>query len=79
MTELEKMQRARMYMTKLSQGINPLTEEILDDDTVFNNVKFARCFFYISDILSKVIENGGEIGKKAKQPLTLIIHLAKLK
>lgn len=66
MTELEKMQRAKMYVTKLSEGIHPITGEILDNDTVLNDVRFARCFFYISNILGKVIDNGGEIGKKTR-------------
>lgn len=66
MTELEKMQRAKMYVTKLSEGINPLTGEMIDNDTILKDVRFARCFYYISNILGKVIENGGNIGKKTR-------------
>lgn len=67
MTELEKMERARMYLDKLANGIDPITDEELPDDTVLNNVRLARCFFYASDVLRRVIENGGEI-KAAKKP-----------
>lgn len=69
MTELEKMMRAKMYMDKLANGIDPLTDEDMPDDKVLNNVRISRCLFYVSEILSKVIENGGEIGRRqpAKQ------------
>ena len=61
MTELETMQRAKMYLDKLAQGIDPITDTEVPDDSVLNNVRLARCFFYISDILGKVIENGGAV------------------
>ena len=61
MTELEMMQRAKMYMDKLAQGIDPLTDRELPDDTLLNNVRLARCFFFTSEILRRVIENGGEV------------------
>ena len=64
MTELEKMMRAKTYIDKLANGIDPLTDCEMPDDKVLNNVRISRCLFYVSDILSKVIENGGQIGKK---------------
>lgn len=69
MTELEMMQRAKMYMDKLSQGIDPLTDRELPEDTLLNNVRLARCFFFTSEILRRVIENGGEVQatKKSKR------------
>ena len=69
MTELEKMERARTYLDKLANGIDPFTDQELPNDTVLNDVKLARCFFYASDVLRRVIENGGEVQgtKKAKK------------
>lgn len=67
MTELEKLERARMYLDKLANGIDPLTDEELPNDTVLNNVRLARCFFYSADVLRRVIENGGEV-KSSKKP-----------
>lgn len=61
MTELDKMKRAKMYLDKLADGIDPLTDQELPNDTVLNNVRLARCFFYASDVLRRVIENGGEV------------------
>ena len=66
MTELETMQRAKMYLDKLAQGIDPITGQEVPEDSVLNNVRLARCFFYVSDVLGKVIDNGGVIGSKPK-------------
>jgi len=66
MTELETMQRAKMYLDKLAQGIDPITNQEVPEDSVLNNVRLARCFFYISDVLGRVIANGGTVGQNAK-------------
>lgn len=66
MTELETMQRAKMYMDKLAQGIDPITNQEMQEDSTLNNVRMARCFFYVSDVLGQVIANGGVVGGKPK-------------
>ena len=64
LTELEKMQRAKMYIDKLAQGINPLDDTTIPEDEVINNVRLSRCLFYVSDILRQVIDNGGQTVRK---------------
>ena len=59
MTELEKIKRAKMYMDKLANGINPLDDSCVPETELINNVRLSRCFFFVSDILRQVIENGG--------------------
>ena len=66
MTELETMQRAKMYMDKLAQGIDPITDQEISQDSVLNHVRLVRCFFYVSDVLGKVIANGGTVGQIVK-------------
>ena len=66
MTELEIMQRAKMYMDKLARGIDPITDREAPEEDIINNVRLSRCFFYVSDVLRQVIENGGVVGKKPK-------------
>ncbi len=68
MTELEKMQRAKMYIDKLANGVDPLTDAEIAGDSTLNNVRISRCLFYVSDILGKVIDNGGEVGRKKSAP-----------
>lgn len=71
MTELEKMQRAKMYIDKLANGIDPIDDIPVSDDDVINNVRISRCLFYVSDILRQVIENNGVFGKTKKGPFFL--------
>lgn len=59
MTELEKIALAKSYIDALAQGINPIDKSLIPADDVTNNVRVTRCLFYVSDILSQVIENGG--------------------
>lgn len=67
MTELETMQRAKMYIDKLAQGINPLDDSDIQEDDIINNVRLSRCLFYVSDVLRQVIENGGVTQPKRKK------------
>lgn len=66
MTDLEIMQRAKMYMDQLAQGIDPISGQELSEDSTLNNVRLARCFFYVSGILNQVIANGGYVGAANK-------------
>ena len=59
MTELETLERAKMYMEKLANGINPIDGSMIPDEDVVNNVRLSRCFFYVADVLRQVIDNGG--------------------
>ena len=61
MTELEIMQRAKMYMDKLSRGIDPISDQSLPNDTALNNQRLQKCFAYVAGVLDKTIQNGGEI------------------
>ena len=63
MTELEKMQRAKMYIDKMANGINPIDDAPAADSDMINNVRLSRCLFYVSDILRQVIDNNGVVGK----------------
>ncbi len=66
MTELEILNRAKLYIDKMANGKNPITDEDADDNDIINNVRVSRCLFYVSGILEKVIANGGEVGVKIK-------------
>ena len=69
MNDLETMKRAKAYIDMLANGIDPLTGEIIENDSVINNVRISRCLFYVSDVLGRAIDNGGEFGKKYIQGL----------
>ena len=69
MTELETLQRAKIYMEKLANGINPLDDTAIPDNEVVNHVRLSRCFFYVADVLRQVIDNGG-VATQKKVPKT---------
>lgn len=73
MTELEKIERARMYMDKLSAGINPLDNTRIPDGDAARQVRLVRCFAYVSEVLGQVLENGGTtpVREADKPPFTL--------
>ncbi len=75
MTEIEKIEYAKLFIDKLANGINPLDDNPIPDGDIVNNVRLSRCFFYVSDILRQVIENGGvnaqRVKKVKKQAFTL--------
>lgn len=61
MTELEIMQRAKMYMDKLSQGFDPISDRTLPNDTALNNQRLQKCFAYVAGVLEKAIDRGGDL------------------
>lgn len=71
MTELETMQRAKMYLEKLSRGIDPITDREMPEDSVLNNVRICRCLHYVSGVLDQVIANGGVVGKREGTPFVI--------
>ncbi|MBQ6040128.1 MAG: hypothetical protein IJL32_05055 [Oscillospiraceae bacterium] len=85
MTELEIMQRAKQYIDALANGFDPLSGKPVPEGDTVNQVRISRCLFYVSGVLQKVIDNGGEVQKKKtprskKAPLSLTAEqLAQLK
>ena len=67
MTELETIQRAKMYIDKMANGIDPLTDQPVRDDDMINQVRISRCLFFVSDVLRRVIGNGGVVTKAKKK------------
>ena len=55
-----------MYLEKLANGVNPLTNEEVAENDVVNNVRISRCLFYTSGILKQIVENKGRF--KAEMP-----------
>ena len=60
MTEIEIIARAQMYLEKLANGVNPLTDTEVNENDVVNNVRISRCLFYVSGILKQIVDNKGK-------------------
>lgn len=81
MTELEKIAYAKFFIDSLANGVNPIDNSAILDNDIINNVRLSRCFFYVSDILRQIIDNGGiypapqkKEAKVRKQPYTLSLE-----
>lgn len=62
MFDLEVLNHAKSYINLLANGVNPLTGEVVEEDTTLNHVRLSRCFFFVSEVLEEVISNGGVVG-----------------
>ena len=67
MEELQKLLRAREYLQQLSQGIDPISHEALPQENGLTGQRLRNCFAYVAGVLSQVIENGGQIGRQARE------------
>ncbi|MDD6488583.1 MAG: hypothetical protein PUG48_02050 [Clostridia bacterium] len=70
LTEKEKMQRAKVYMLKLSAGINPIDDSNMNEDIVLKNERLSKCFAYVAEVLDGII-NGKPVSKKGKKPFSI--------
>ena len=65
MTELETVQRAKMYMDKLAQGIDPISDQELPEDAVIviSETEYTGAGKHVQPQLSFARENGIDIRK----------------
>ena len=64
LNENEKLLKAKSYLDKLANGINPITNELASENDTINNIHISRCLFYVSDVLRNLIENNNNTQKK---------------
>ena len=74
MSEKEAILRAKMYIDKLANGIDPVTDKKIPDDEVVNNVKISRCLFYVSSILQKAADGEGKTEKFPLYPQQRVVQ-----
>ena len=54
MTDMEKLNTAKVWIEKLANGVNPLTDETVKDGDLINNVHISRCLFYVAELLGEI-------------------------
>lgn len=59
--ELEKLIKAQGYIQELAEGKDPFSVAELSEDSLLNNVNLSRCFYYVADILERIIRSGGRV------------------
>jgi len=55
LAEIKIVERAEMYLRKLSCGVNPLTEETLPETDVCKQERISKCLAYVADYLKQKV------------------------
>ncbi|MGN1319146.1 MAG: hypothetical protein ACI4VF_09035 [Lachnospirales bacterium] len=71
--EIRLLKRSKLYIDAMSQGINPLTGEYVED-TILQENKLQVCLEYVSYVLEQVIENGGIKNNSKKESKEFILN-----
>lgn len=73
MADLEKVAEAKAFIDKMANGINPLDDSEITEKDFINDVRIVRRLFLVSQVLGKVLQDGGltKPEKGAKQPFKL--------
>ena len=66
MTEIEKIAYAKSFIDKLAMGIDPTDGTLISSGEVALNPRLSKCFLYVADILSKIIENPSALAEMYK-------------
>lgn len=77
MTELETLERAKMYIDKLANGINPLNDEPVNENDIINNVRISRCLFYVSGVLNNAIERSSVVSTSHQKKKAFALDIGK--
>lgn len=59
MEKLQVIQRAKSYMDMLSNGIDPISGELVKNDSTFQQERLQKCFSVVSEILDEIIRTNG--------------------
>jgi hypothetical protein len=72
--DMEKLNKAIIYVERISEGKNPVNNMPAENDTVLNDPNVIRCMYFIKDALVALKKNGGEVGRthrEKKKPFPL--------
>lgn len=56
MKKTELVERAKMYIKMLSEGVHPVTGAEIPADSVFMDERVKRCFGFITEVLDEYVE-----------------------
>lgn len=59
MEKLQVIQRAKSYMDMLSNGIDPISGELVKNDSTLQQERLQKCFSFVSEILDEIIKTNG--------------------
>ena len=75
MEKIELVERAKMYLKLLGDGVHPVTGAEIPGDSAFADEKVRRCFSFISQVLDEYIELSVKVEKmeNEKDKTTIVV------
>ena len=75
MEKIELIERAKMYLKLLSDGVHPVSGDLIPGDSAFIDEKVKRCFLFISQILDEYVELSEKVERLEadKEKATVVI------
>ena len=67
MDKLQVIQRAKSYMDMLAKGIDPISGELVKNDSALQQERLQKCFSFVSEILDEVIKTNGIVSMPATE------------
>ena len=78
MEKIELVERAKMYLKLLGDGVHPVTGDVIPGDSALVDEKVKRCFSFISQILDEYIELSEKVEKlESEKEKTSVVILKK--
>ncbi len=53
-SEIEKIEKSIAVLEKIARGVDPLSGEILRENSFLNDPKIIRCFYFVTEVLKNV-------------------------
>ena len=75
MEKIKLIERAKMYLKLLGDGVHPVTGDVIPEDSVFMDEKVKRCFSFISQVLDEYVELTEKVEKleSEKKKTTIVV------
>lgn len=73
MEKIKLIQRAKMYIKLLSDGIHPVTGKEIHGCSVFMDCKVKRCFEFISQVLDEYVELSEKVAELESEKNAIVV------
>lgn len=65
--DLTKLNTAIIYLQRIADGNNPTNNRPMGENSILNNPNVVRCMYFAKEVLEKVRNNDGYIGRKPQE------------
>ena len=69
--EFEKCENAKTVLERIAKGIDPLTGELISEDSFLQDPRIIRCFYFVTEIMDNVVN--GTYSRGGNRPSDFII------